>query len=157
MATGIVRGLVGSVTVTNTRGVTRQLRTGDTVELNETVQAANGSTVHIAFDNGNFATVGSNEKLVLDASVIDPMAESDNKAATDLSVADIQAMIAAGADPTEIAEATAAGGGCGNPWRPEPFRFPLVRGCRSGCRTRGSHSRFRNRHLFQSRPGKRNI
>lgn len=113
MATGIVRGLVGSVTVTNTRGVTRQLRTGDTVELNETVQAANGSTVHIAFDNGNFATVGSNEKLVLDASVIDPMAESDNKAATDLSVADIQAMIAAGADPTEIAEATAAGADAG--------------------------------------------
>lgn len=96
MATGIVRGLVGSVTVTNTRGVTRQLRTGDTVELNDTVQAANGSTVHIAFDNGNFATVGSNEKLVLDASVIDPMAESDNQGATDLSVADIQAMIAAG-------------------------------------------------------------
>lgn len=115
MATGIVRGLVGSVTVTNTRGVTRQLRTGDTVELNDTVQAANGSTVHIAFDNGNFATVGSNEKLVLDASVIDPMAESDNKAATDLSVADIQAMIAAGADPTEIAEATAAGADAGNP------------------------------------------
>ena len=113
MATGIVRGLVGSVTVTNTRGVTRQLRTGDTVELNDTVQAANGSTVHIAFDNGNFATVGSNEKLVLDASVIDPMAESDNKAATDLSVADIQAMIAAGADPTEIAEATAAGADAG--------------------------------------------
>ena len=113
MATGIVRGLVGSVTVTDTRGVTRQLRTGDTVELNDTVQAANGSTVHIAFDNGNFATVGSNEKLVLDASVIDPMAESDNKAATDLSVADIQAMIAAGADPTEIAEATAAGADAG--------------------------------------------
>ena len=119
MATGIVRGLVGSVTVTDTRGVTRQLRTGDTVELNDTVQAASGSTVHIAFDNGNFATVGSNEKLVLDTSVIDPMAESDNKAATDLSVADIQAMIAAGADPTEIAEATAAGADAGTRGDPD--------------------------------------
>lgn len=113
MATGIVRGLVGSVTVTDTRGVSRQLRTGDAVELNDTVQAASGSTVHIVFDNGNFATVGSNEKLVLDASVIDPMAESENKTAVDQSVADIQAMIAAGADPTEIAEATAAGADAG--------------------------------------------
>lgn len=54
MATGIVRGLVGSVTVTDTRGVSRQLRTGDAVELNDTVQAASGSTVHIVFDNGQF-------------------------------------------------------------------------------------------------------
>lgn len=150
MATGIVRGLVGSVTVTDTRGVSRQLRTGDAVELNDTVQAASGSTVHIVFDNGNFATVGSNEKLVLDASVIDPMAESDNKAPTDLSVADIQAMIAAGLirrklprrlRPERMRE----------PVETRTFRFPLFRCSRSGCRTRGSHSRFRNRHLFPIR------
>ena len=119
MATGIVRGLIGSVSVTSREGITRELRIGDTVEMNDTVQAASGSTVHIAFDNGNFATVGSNEKLVLDASVIDPMAESDNKTATDQNVADIQAMIAAGADPTEIAEATAAGGDSGTRGDPD--------------------------------------
>lgn len=119
MATGIVRGLIGSVSVTSREGITRELRISDTVEMNDTVQAASGSTVHIAFDNGNFATVGSNEKLVLDASVIDPMAESDNKTATDQNVADIQAMIAAGADPTEIAEATAAGGDSGTRGDPD--------------------------------------
>ena len=119
MATGIVRGLIGSVSVTSREGITRELRIGDTVEINDTVQAASGSTVHIAFDNGNFATVGSNEKLVLDASVIDPMAGSDNKTATDQNVADIQAMIAAGADPTEIAEATAAGGDSGTRGDPD--------------------------------------
>ena len=119
MATGIVRGLIGSVSVTSREGITRELRISDTVEMNDTVQAASGSTVHIAFDNGNFATVGSNEKLVLDASVIDPMAGSDNKTATDQNVADIQAMIAAGADPTEIAEATAAGGDSGTRGDPD--------------------------------------
>ena len=119
MATGIVRGLIGSVSVTSREGITRELRIGDTVEMNDTVQAASGSTVHIAFDNGNFATVGSNEKLVLDAFVIDPMAGSDNNTATDQNVADIQAMIAAGADPTEIAEATAAGGDSGTRGDPD--------------------------------------
>ena len=119
MSIGTVRGLVGSVTVTDSKGVTRELRVGDAVEINDTVQAAAGSTVHIAFTNGNFATIGSHEKLVLDPSVIDPMAESDDKAATGPSVADIQAMIAEGADPTEIAEATAAGADAGTRGDPE--------------------------------------
>ncbi len=119
MSIGTVRGLVGSVTVTDSKGMTRELRVGDAVEINDTVQAAAGSTVHIAFTNGNFATIGSHEKLVLDPSVIDPMAESDDKAATGPSVADIQAMIAEGADPTEIAEATAAGADAGTRGDPE--------------------------------------
>lgn len=119
MAKGIVRGLIGSVSVTSREGITRQLRIGDTVEMNDTVQATSGSTVHIAFDNGNFATVGSDGKLVLDASVIDPMAGPENSAATDQSIADIQAMIAAGADPAEIAEATAAGADAGTRGNPD--------------------------------------
>ena len=109
MAIGIVRGLIGSVTVTDSKGMTRELRTGDSVEINDSIQAAAGSTVHIAFNNGNFATVGSNEKLVLDPSVTDPIAEPADTIRTEPDVADIQAMIAAGADPAEITEATAAG------------------------------------------------
>lgn len=67
MAIGIVRALVGTTTATDSRGNTRVLRVGDAVELNETIQSSAGSTVLIQFDNGGFATVGSNDKLVLDS------------------------------------------------------------------------------------------
>lgn len=113
MAIGIVRALIGTTTATDSRGTVRVLRVGDAVELNETIQAQAGSTVHIAFENGNFATVGSNESLTLDPSVIDPLAGSPAQAGGEQSVADIQALIAEGADPTRIAEATAAGADAG--------------------------------------------
>lgn len=112
MAIGIVRGLIGKVTVTDAKGSVRELRVGDAVELNDNVQASAGGTVHIAFNNGNFATIGSNETLMLSEAVIDPTA-AKAQAAEGQSVADIQAMIAAGMDPTQIAEATAAGADAG--------------------------------------------
>lgn len=112
MAIGIVRGLIGKVTVTDSRGNVRELRVGDAVELNDNVQAQAGGTVHIAFNNGNFATIGSNETLMLSEAVMDPTG-APKQAAEGQSVADIQAMIAAGMDPTQIAEATAAGADAG--------------------------------------------
>ena len=113
MAIGIVRALVGTTTATDSRGNTRVLRVGDAVELNETIQSSAGSTVLIQFDNGGFATVGSNDKLVLDQSVLDPTGNTRTAEAAGQSVEDIQAMIAAGMDPTQIAEATAAGADAG--------------------------------------------
>ncbi len=112
MAIGIVRGLIGKVTVTDAKGSVRELRVGDAVELNDNVQASAGGTVHIVFNNGNFATIGSNETLMLSEAVIDPRG-AKAQVAEGQSVADIQAMIAAGMDPTQIAEATAAGADAG--------------------------------------------
>ena len=106
MAIGIVRGLIGKVTVTDAKGSVRELRVGDAVELNDNVQASAGGTVHIVFNNGNFATVGSHDTLILSEAVIDPTG-AKAQVAEGQSVADIQAMIAAGMDPTQIAEATA--------------------------------------------------
>ena len=40
MAIGIVRGLIGKVTVTDAKGSVRELRVGDAVELNDNVQAS---------------------------------------------------------------------------------------------------------------------
>lgn len=71
-AIGIVRGLIGKVTVTDAKGSVRELRVGDAVELNDNVQASAGGTVHIVFNNGNFATVGSHDTLILSEAVIDP-------------------------------------------------------------------------------------
>ena len=112
MAIGIVRGLIGKVTATDAKGSVRELRVGDAVELNDNVQASAGGTVHIVFNNGNFATVGSHDTLILSEAVIDPTG-AKAQAAEGQSVADIQAMIAAGMDPTQIAEATAAGADAG--------------------------------------------
>ena len=112
MAIGIVRGLIGKVTVTDAKGSVRELRVGDAVELNDNVQASAGGTVHIVFNNGNFATVGSHDTLILSEAVIDPTG-AKAQVAEGQSVADIQAMIAAGMDPTQIAEATAAGADAG--------------------------------------------
>lgn len=107
MAIGIVRALNGTTTAKNDKGEVRVLRIGDPVEANEVILAGAGSTVHIVFNNGNFATVGSGDSLTLSPSVVDPAAEAGQ--ADTQSVADIQAMIEAGVDPTQIAEATAAG------------------------------------------------
>lgn len=129
MAIGIVRALSGTTTATDSRGNTRVLRVGDAVELNETIQASNGSTVLIQFDNGGFATVGSNDKLVLDQSVLDPTGNTRTAEAAGQSVEDIQAMIAAGMDPTQIAEATAAGadaGTAGDPGHSGSHSFVVV-------------------------------
>ena len=112
MAIGIVRGLIGKVTVTDAKGSVRELRVGDAVELNDNVQASAGGTFHIVFNNGNFATVGSHDTLILSEAVIDPTG-AKAQVAEGQSVADIQAMIAAGMDPTQIAEATAAGADAG--------------------------------------------
>lgn len=113
MAIGIVRALIGTTTARNEKGEVRVLKVGDAVEANEVIQAAAGSTVHIAFNNGNFATVGSNESLMLDMAVVDPEGTAAQAQQDGQSVADIQALIAEGADPTEIAEATAAGADAG--------------------------------------------
>lgn len=129
MAIGIVRALVGTTTATDSRGNTRVLRVGDAVELNETIQSSAGSTVLIQFDNGGFATVGSNDKLVLDQSVLDPTGNTRTAEAAGQSVEDIQAMIAAGMDPTQIAEATAAGadaGTAGDPGHSGSHSFVVV-------------------------------
>lgn len=101
MAIGFVRALSGTTTAKNEKGEVRVLRIGDPVQANEVIQAGAGSTVHIVFNNGNFATVGSGDSLALDPAVIDPTAEVMQ--ADSQSVTNIQAMIEAGVDPTEIA------------------------------------------------------
>ena len=107
MAIGIVRALNGTTTAKNDKGEVRVLRTGDPVQANEVIQASDGSTVHIVFNNGNFATVGSGDSLMLDPSVFDQAAET--RQVNTPTVADLQTMIEAGDDPTYVAEATAAG------------------------------------------------
>ena len=129
MAIGIVRALVGTTTVSDSRGTTRVLRVGDAVELNDTVQTSAGSTILIQFDNGGFATVAGGDRLLLDQSVLDPSASAKPVQGDEQSVADIQAMIAAGMDPTQIAEATAAGadaGTAGDPGHSGSHSFVVV-------------------------------
>ena len=105
-AIGTVKGLIGTATATDANGVVRNLQIGDKVHADDVIQTSALGTVHIEFVNASFVTVGHASSLALDETVFDAnaarIAESD--------VERMQAQIAAGADPTEVTDAPAAGG-----------------------------------------------
>jgi len=79
---------------------------GDKVYADDVVQTSALGTVHIEFVNASFVTIGHGSTVALDNTVFDP-----NAARLDESDIDsMQAKIAAGADPTAVTDAPAAGG-----------------------------------------------
>ncbi|MBI2305746.1 MAG: retention module-containing protein, partial [Rhodocyclales bacterium] len=102
---GTVKSIVGTVTATDANGVTRTLQVGDKVFTNDVIQTSAAGAILIEFINGSHMDLGRDSKLALDLDVFNP-----NQAAEAQSdIASVQALIAAGADPTQITEATAAG------------------------------------------------
>ncbi len=107
---GVVKGLIGSATATDANGIVRELQVGDRVYANEVVQTSAAGTVHIEFGNNSYVNIGHGSTLALDKTVFDPNAKSGSG---DGNLADMRAKIAAGADPTEVTDPTAAGPGAG--------------------------------------------
>ncbi|MBE9609571.1 retention module-containing protein, partial [Chitinilyticum piscinae] len=109
---GTVKAVTGEVTAVDSAGVVRQLKAGDTVFQNETIQTQDGS-VSIAFQNGQHLDLGRNSSMLLDFDVFKPadeLAAAPADRAAEVSDAEkIQQLIAQGVDPTQITEATAAG------------------------------------------------
>jgi hypothetical protein len=104
---GTVKLVVGEVTATDQSGVQRILQEGDQVSANDVIQTSADGAVDIAFIDNTHVDLGRNSQIALDNSVFDP-----RQAATDQNdIAAIQAAIAAGADPTTLVPATAAGAG----------------------------------------------
>jgi hypothetical protein len=144
---GTVTAIVGDVTVTTSTGTVRKLVLGDKVFASEIVDTSAGGAVHIALSNGRVVQCGpqsslavganlldlpSGTRIALDGTIFAPSAVGTNlfdspsgtqaanggTAFAPLSgIAAIQAQIAAGADPSRITDATAAGGapGAGGP------------------------------------------
>jgi hypothetical protein len=107
---GTVKALSGSITATDADGNLRNLQAGSNVHAEELITTGEASVVVIEFSDGSTMDLGRNSQIVLDAEVYDP-SQPDNVIVAEAEAADIQAAILADADPTDIAEATAAGAG----------------------------------------------
>ncbi|MFT5533442.1 MAG: VCBS repeat-containing protein [Burkholderiaceae bacterium] len=104
---GTVKLVVGEVTATDQNGVQRVLHEGDQVSANEVIQTSAEGAVDIEFINNTHVDLGRSSQIALDDSVFDPRQATTDQA----DIAAIQAAIAAGADPTTLVPATAAGAG----------------------------------------------
>lgn len=105
-AIGVVKVAIGDVVAVNASGVACKLQPGDKVFPNDIIQTGELGSVQIEFTNGQLAGLGRVSSLLLDTDVFDP---GRAQAAGD-DVSKIQDLIAAGADPTQVTEASAAGG-----------------------------------------------
>ena len=102
---GVIKSITGTATANTTQGVVRNLHIDEYVYANELITTDLDSLISIEFIDGSVINLNSNSQLALDSSVFDPT--TDTAANEDL----IQQAILAGLDPTQVAEATAAGAG----------------------------------------------
>ncbi|MBE0439352.1 MAG: retention module-containing protein [Gammaproteobacteria bacterium] len=108
---GIVKALIGTATATAADGTIRNLQIGDQVFADELITTGAGGAIELEFADGSVMDLGRNSQAVLDDTVFNPEAATAVAETTDAEVDAIQAALLAGADPTQIGEATAAGAG----------------------------------------------
>jgi VCBS repeat-containing protein len=112
-AVGTVRVVIGEVKVIGVDGVARQVQIGDKVFAKETIQTAANAVVQVQLENGRMLDLGRDSKIALDDDVLNVGQAPTTVPAPTQDIAALQAQIAAGADPSKVAEATAAGGAPG--------------------------------------------
>ncbi|HKJ94563.1 MAG TPA: retention module-containing protein, partial [Gammaproteobacteria bacterium] len=104
---GLVIAIVGYVLVEGPDGIRKVLHLGDTVDSDDTIVTGDGANLSIGFPDGSVLDLGPDSQAMLDADVFNPAeAGGDIQAA----IAAMQQAILAGADPTMLFEASAAGG-----------------------------------------------
>lgn len=110
---GIVKLVSGSVSATAADGSTRILQTGDKVFDTDILATAAGSAIVIQLADGTTVDMGGNDRMQLGAVLQEQEREeavvAQNPPPVGPSAEDIQAALLAGADPTQIADPTAAG------------------------------------------------
>ncbi|AMO54574.1 hypothetical protein GZ77_24840 [Endozoicomonas montiporae] len=84
----------------------KELEKGDKVYLNDQVFTESGGSVVIKTANNQVMELGSQQQLTLTNSML---SGQDDESEDDLSLDELQAAIAEGADPIEVAQAAAAG------------------------------------------------
>ncbi|MDP1708674.1 MAG: retention module-containing protein [Gammaproteobacteria bacterium] len=109
-AIGTVKTLIGNATAIGQDGAARALQVGDKVYANDLIQTSAAGTIIIEFVNGTHMDLGRGAEMVLDSEVFNPA----QAAGEETDIAALQALIAAGADPTAVTEAAAAGPGAGD-------------------------------------------
>ncbi|WP_443190430.1 retention module-containing protein, partial [Pseudomonas indica] len=118
---GVVRQVVGEVYAVASDGGRRLLVEGDRVFAGEQIVTGPEGAISIALAKGGELELGRQSELLLDSQLLaeGSGASAEQAAATapsDQDLTDVEALqraIAAGADPTQIGEATAAGPGAG--------------------------------------------
>lgn len=111
---GIIKAIIGTATATSTDGSIRNLQAGDAVFQNDLITTGAASAVEIEFTDGSVMDLGRNSQAMLDLEVFDPTApvtETTETADVPDDVAALQEALLAGADVSELGEATAAGAG----------------------------------------------
>ncbi|MCX4026655.1 retention module-containing protein [Endozoicomonas sp. SM1973] len=105
---GFVKKLTGEAVAVSSTGATRELNVGDPVYPFEKIINKSG-VILVEFTDGSSMDMGPEDSTVLDEDVIPEKHEvaDAEEAATDVSA--IQQALQAGADPTQVADATAAG------------------------------------------------
>jgi len=111
---GIIKTLIGTATATTPSGVQRNLNVGDKVEQDELISTGVLGAIEVEFDDGSVMTLGRNSQATLSNELFgfdQPQQDQllDEQPSSD--VESIQQAILEGEDPTQTAEATAAGAG----------------------------------------------
>ncbi|OGT91604.1 MAG: hypothetical protein A2286_10240 [Gammaproteobacteria bacterium RIFOXYA12_FULL_61_12] len=100
----------GLATILGADGIQKTLHRGDPVKPDDIVQTGRDGNVAIEFTDGKQLFVGRNSHVKIDDSVVNAC-EVDDQTASNADA--IQQAILAGADPSQLCEAPAAGGGTG--------------------------------------------
>jgi hypothetical protein len=112
---GIISALIGTATATAVDGTVRNLQVGDKVYPNEIITTGLAGAIEIEFPDGSVMDLGRNSQAVLDSETFefDVAAGETPEPAADVvdDIEAIQQALLAGEDPTQIADATAAGPG----------------------------------------------
>ena len=109
---GYVLMVNGDAEAKDAQGNSRPLQVGDPVYANDVITTADPGTILVEFTDGSRLDLGRSSTALLDDNVFNPNLDvNSDPSETSASIDAIQQAILAGEDPTEVAEATAAGEG----------------------------------------------
>ncbi|WP_275099494.1 retention module-containing protein, partial [Sedimenticola hydrogenitrophicus] len=111
-AIGYVKLISGQVTAIDSAGVERLLQLGDMVFADDVVITSSRASVVIELRDGTNLSMGGQSETLLNDEVYDPAVAQDIADRTS-DIDAIQQAILAGADPTQVLDAPAAGAGEG--------------------------------------------
>ena len=108
---GIIKTLIGTAVATAADGSQRTLQAGDRVFQDEIITTGAAGAVEVEFSDGSVMTLGRSSQAILDTDAFDPQAvvQAPSDAGSDVEA--LQQALLDGADPSQIADATAAGAG----------------------------------------------
>jgi len=108
---GIIKTLIGSAVATATDGSQRTLQAGDRVYQDEVISTGAAGAVEVEFADGSVMTLGRSSQAILDLDVYNPQDVAQAPEGVDSDVEALQQALLDGVDPSQVADATAAGAG----------------------------------------------